>query len=207
MVFTGIVERTGIVTEIVHSKNLSKLTVQTSTEFCQDIKIGASVCVDGVCLTICTIDNDKLKFDILMETLSVTTFDAIKEEDIVNIERSMKLGDEIGGHLLSGHVSSTVKISKIETPENNHILTFQTSSDVLKYIFPKGYVALNGVSLTIGEVDKVKKTFNVYLIPETLRLTNLQNKLIGNRINIEIETQTRNMVDTISEINKESIHG
>jgi riboflavin synthase len=73
MVFTGIVERTGIVTEIVHSKNLSKLTVQTSTEFCQDIKIGASVCVDGVCLTICTIDNDKLKFDIMMETLSVTT--------------------------------------------------------------------------------------------------------------------------------------
>ena len=207
MVFTGIVERTGIVTEIVHSKNLSKLTVQTSTEFCQDIKIGASVCVDGVCLTICTIDNDKLKFDIMMETLSVTTFDSIKEEDIVNIERSMKLGDEIGGHLLSGHVSSTVKISKIETPENNHILIFQTSSDVLKYIFPKGYVALNGVSLTIGEVDKVKKTFNVYLIPETLRLTNLQNKLIGNRINIEIETQTRNMVDTISEINKESIHG
>ena len=207
MVFTGIVERTGIVTEIVHSKNLSKLTVQTSTEFCQDIKIGASVCVDGVCLTICTIDNDKLKFDIMMETLSVTTFDAIKEEDIVNIERSMKLGDEIGGHLLSGHVSSTVKISKIETPENNHILTFQTSSDVLKYIFPKGYVALNGVSLTIGEVDKVKKTFNVYLIPETLRLTNLQNKLVGNRINIEIETQTRNMVDTISEINKESIYG
>ena len=207
MVFTGIVEGTGIVTEIVRSKNLSKLTVQTSTEFCQDIKIGASVCVDGVCLTICTIDNDKLKFDIMMETLSVTTFDAIKEEDIVNIERSMKLGDEIGGHLLSGHVSSTVKISKIETPENNYILTFQTSSDVLKYIFPKGYVALNGVSLTIGEVDKVKKTFNVYLIPETLRLTNLQNKLIGNRINIEIETQTRNMVDTISEINKESIHG
>ncbi|RZD34933.1 MAG: riboflavin synthase [Methanobacteriota archaeon] len=207
MVFTGIVEGTGIVTEIVHSKNLSKLTVQTSTEFCQDIKIGASVCVDGVCLTICTIDNDKLKFDIMMETLSVTTFDAIKEEDIVNIERSMKLGDEIGGHLLSGHVSSTVKISKIETPENNHILTFQTSSDVLKYIFPKGYVALNGVSLTIGEVDKVKKTFNVYLIPETLRLTNLQNKLVGNRINIELETQTRNMVDTISEINKESIHG
>jgi len=207
MVFTGIVEGTGIVTDIVHSKNLSELAVQTSTGFCQNIKIGASVCVDGVCLTVCNIENDKLKFDIIMETLSVTTFGAIKEKDIVNIERSMKLGDEIGGHLLSGHVSNTVTISNIETPENNHILTFQTSSKVLKYIFPKGYVALNGVSLTIGEVDKVKKTFNVYLIPETLRLTNLQNKLVGDRINIEIETQTRNMVDTISEINKESIHG
>ena len=207
MVFTGIVEGTGIVTKIVHSKNLNKLTVQTSTEFCQGIKIGASICVDGVCLTVCAIDNDKLKFDIMMETLSVTTFDAIKENDVVNIERSMKMGDEIGGHLLSGHVSDTVIITNIELPENNHILTFQTNPEVLKYLFPKGYVALNGVSLTIGEVDKTKKTFNVYLIPETLRLTNLQDKLVGDRINIEIETQTRNMVDTISEINTESVHG
>ena len=207
MVFTGIVEGTGIVTEIVHSKNLSNLTVQTSTEFCKGVKIGASVCVDGVCLTACYVDNIKIKFDIMMETLSVTTFDTIKEDDIVNIERSMKLGDEIGGHLLSGHVSGTVIISNLETPDNNHILTFQTSPEIIKYIFSKGYVALNGVSLTIGEVDKAKKTFNVYLIPETLRLTNLQNKLVGDRINIEIETQTRNMVDTISEISKESIHG
>ena len=119
----------------------------------------------------------------------------------------MKLGDELGGHLLSGHVSTTATISKLENPENNHIITFQTDLETIKYIFPKGYIALNGVSLTIGEVDKSNQTFNVYLIPETLRLTNLGNKVVGNRINLEIETQTRNMVDTLSEINKESIHG
>ena len=119
----------------------------------------------------------------------------------------MKIGDEIGGHLLSGHVSTTATISKVENPDNNHIITFSTDLETIKYIFPKGYIALNGVSLTVGEVDRQNKNFNVYLIPETLRLTNLGNKIIGDRINLEIETQTRNMVDTISEINKESIHG
>ena len=207
MVFTGIVEGTGLVTKVDSSKNLIKIAIQMPVDFSNGIKIGASVCVDGVCLTVSSINDNELSFDVIMETLNVTTFNEIKINDLVNVERSMKLGDEIGGHILSGHVSTTASIFEIDNPENNHILTFQTSSEILKYIFPKGYVALNGVSLTIGEVDKVKKTFNVYLIPETLRLTNLQNKLVGDRINIEIETQTRNMVDTISEISKESIHG
>ena len=88
----------------------------------------------------------------------------------------------------------------------DHIVV-STDSETIRYIFPKGYIALNGVSLTVGDVDKSNKTFNVYLIPETLRLTNLGSKTVGDKINLEIETQTRNMVDTISEINKESIHG
>ena len=131
----------------------------------------------------------------------------VKKKDIVNLERSMRLGDEIGGHLLSGHISATVQISNIKNPENNHIITFSVDPETLRYIFPKGYVALNGVSLTVGEVEKSNNSFNVYLIPETLRLTNLSNKVIGDKINLEIETQTKNMVDTMLQINKESIHG
>ena len=119
----------------------------------------------------------------------------------------MRLGDEIGGHLLSGHISATVQISNIKNPENNHIITFSVDPETLRYIFPKGYVALNGVSLTVGEVEKSNNSFDVYLIPETLRLTNLSNKVIGDKINLEIETQTKNMVDTMLQINKESIHG
>ena len=207
MVFTGIVEGTGTISNVVELDNLTQISIDMPSKFSNEIKIGASVCVDGVCLTVCSIDNDNLSFDVIMETLNVTTFSNVKIGDIVNVERSMKLGDELGGHLLSGHVSTTVTISKLENPENNHIITFQTDLDTIKYIFPKGYIALNGVSLTIGEVDKSNQTFNVYLIPETLRLTNLGNKVVGNRINLEIETQTRNMVDTLSEINKESIHG
>ena len=127
--------------------------------------------------------------------------------EIMNEMKDMKLGDEIGGHLLSGHVSKAATISKLETPENNHIVTFSTDLETIKYIFPKGYIALNGVSLTVSEVDKAKQTFNVYLIPETLRLTNLGKKEVGDKINLEIETQTRNTVDTISEMNKRPIHG
>ena len=207
MVFTGIVEGTGTVSNVTKSENLTKISVKMPSKFSDDIKMGASVCIDGVCLTVSSINTDELGFDIIMETLNVTTFSNVNKGEIVNIERSMKLGDEIGGHLLSGHVSTTATISKLETPENNHIVTFSTDLETIKYIFPKGYIALNGVSLTVGEVDKINQTFNVYLIPETLRLTNLGEKGVGDKINLEIETQTRNMVDTISEINKESIHG
>ena len=207
MVFTGIVEGTGIVSSVTESENLTKISVKMPSKFSDDIKIGASVCIDGVCLTVSSINRDELGFDIIMETLNVTTFSNVKTGDTVNIERSMKLGDEIGGHLLSGHVSTTATISKLETPENNYIVTFSTDLETIKYIFPKGYIALNGVSLTVGEVEKSNQTFNVYLIPETLRLTNLGEKVVGDKINLEIETQTRNMVDTISEMSKESIHG
>lgn len=207
MVFTGIVEGTGLVTKVDSSKNLTKISIQMPLDFSNGIKIGASVCVDGVCLTVSSINDNELSFDVIIETLNVTTFNEIKVNDVVNVERSMKLGDEIGGHMLSGHVSTTASISEIDNPENNHIISFSTDSETIKYIFSKGYIALNGVSLTVGDVDKSNKTFNVYLIPETLRLTNLGSKTVGDKINLEIETQTRNMVDTISEINKESIHG
>ncbi|HJM16983.1 MAG TPA: riboflavin synthase subunit alpha [Candidatus Poseidoniia archaeon] len=207
MVFTGIVEGTGLVTKVDSSKNLTKISIQMPVDFSNGIRIGASVCVDGVCLTVSSISVNELSFDVIIETLNVTTFNEIKINDVVNVERSMKLGDEIGGHILSGHVSTTAVISEIDNPENNHVIKFSTDLETIRYIFPKGYIALNGVSLTVGDVDKSNKTFNVYLIPETLRLTNLGSKKVGDKINLEIETQTRNMVDTISEINKESIHG
>jgi riboflavin synthase len=207
MVFTGIVEGTGIISKIAKKENLSTITVQTPSNFNEGIQVGASVCVDGVCLTVTQINQDSLEFDLIIETLKVTTFGGIEEEYIVNLERSMKLGDEFGGHIISGHVFDTATITKISEPENNYILTLNIDSNLQKYIFPKGYISLNGISLTIGEVNKNTNTFTVYLIPETLRLTNLIHKLVGDSINIEIETQTRNTVDTILEMNKESIHG
>jgi riboflavin synthase len=205
MVFTGIVEGTGIISKINRKENLTTIIVKTPSNFSKGIQVGASVCVDGVCLTVTEINQDSLEFDLIMETLKVTTFGKIEEKSIVNIERSLKLGDEIGGHIISGHVFDTATIIEITEPENNYILTLSFNPDLQKYIFPKGYISLNGISLTIGEVNE--NTFTVYLIPETLRLTNLMHKLVGDSINIEIETQTRNTVDTIIEMNKESING
>ena len=207
MVFTGIVEGTGIISKIIRKENLSSMIIQTSSEFNKGIQVGASVCVDGVCLTATKINLDSLEFDVIIETLNVTTLGDIRTNSVVNIERSMKLGDEIGGHIISGHVFDTVIIKEINKPKNNYILTLKCNSRLQKYIFSKGYISLNGISLTIGEVDKTSNTFTVYLIPETLRLTNIIHKVVGDSINIEIETQTRNTVDTILEMNKESIHG
>jgi riboflavin synthase len=207
MVFTGIVEGTGIISKIIRKEKLSSIIIQTSSTFNKGIRVGASVCVDGVCLTVTKINLDSLEFDVISETLKITTFGDIRTNSVVNIERSMKLGDEIGGHIISGHVFDTVTIKDINKPKNNYILTLKCNSRLQKYIFSKGYISLNGISLTIGEVDKINNTFTVYLIPETLRLTNIIHKIVGDSINIEIETQTRNTVDTILEMNKESIHG
>ena len=95
---------------------------------------------------------------------------------------------------------SSFKISRIEKTTNNHIIFFKASNDLIKYIFSKGYVSLNGISLTIGEVNRIDNIFNVYLIPETLRITTMQDKKVGDMINLEIETQTKNTVDLITEI-------
>ena len=207
MVFSGIVEGTSTVITVVRNKGLYNLEIEVPDGFSSDLQIGSSVCVDGVCLTISSIKGDRLGFDVMMETLNVSTLEAIKEDDKVNVERSMKFGDEIGGHLVSGHVSDIVTILQVDKPENNHVLTFRTTPKVMRYVFPKGYIALNGVSLTIGEADRFRNEFRVYLIPETLRLTNLGQKKVGDTVNLEIETQTRNMVDTVSEITKETING
>jgi len=207
MVFSGIVEGTATVTAVVRKKGLYKLVIEVQDGFSSDLQIGASVCVDGVCLTVSSVNGNRLKFDVMMETLNVSTLEMIKEDDRVNIERSMRFGDEIGGHLVSGHVSDVVTVLQVDKPENNHVMTFRTTTEVMRYIFPKGYIALNGVSLTIGEVDRSRNEFSAYLIPETLRLTNLGQKQAGDPVNLEIETQTRNTVDTISGVAKETTSG
>ena len=200
MVFTGIIQEKAQVSRIEKSKDFSSIRIETSSDFVEGIKIGASVSIDGVCLTVTSIRDNSLTFDIIVETLRVTNLSNLEESDLVNLERAARFGDEIGGHIISGHVSGIVKISKIDKTTNNHIISFKTSNDLIKYIFPKGYVSLNGISLTVGEVNSTDNIFSVYLIPETLRITTMDDKKIGDVINLEIETQTKNTVDLITEM-------
>ena len=200
MVFTGIIQETAEIIDVKQSADFSQIEISPSSDFISGIKVGASVSIDGVCLTVTSIKERSLTFDIIIETLNVTNLSSLKVSDLVNLERAARLGDEIGGHLISGHVSDVVKISKINKTENNHIIFFKASSELINYIFPKGYISLNGISLTIGEVDRKRNSFSVYLIPETLKITNLGEKGIGDMINLEIETQTKNMVDLINEM-------
>ena len=164
------------------------------------IQIGASVAVNGTCLTVTTIDQDKLSFDIMVETLRATNLSGLRKGIQVNYERSARYGDEIGGHTVSGHVSCTARVAEVKDLENNtRKLTFELPDERwMKYVLPKGFIAVNGCSLTIGDV--VGRTFCVWLIPETLRVTVFGSIQKGESVNIELESQCVAIVDTVERV-------
>lgn len=198
--FTGIVQACLSVKSMETKPGLTTLGIPMLPVLGDDLQMGASVAVDGVCLTVCRMEGEMAYFDAMVETLRKTTLGNLEEGKQVNVERSMKAGDEIGGHILSGHVMTTATIVKVEASENNRAVTFKVDPSWMKYIFPKGYVALDGCSLTLVDVDKVEGTFSVYFIPETLRLTVFGAKGVGDTVNVEIDAQTQAIVDTVENV-------
>jgi len=182
--FTGIVEAKGLISKKIPSAEGQRLQIEVPEGFNKDLKEGASVAVNGVCLTVTEYSNDQISFDVIKETLRVTNLGDLNKNSEVNIERSLKFGDEVGGHLLSGHISCACKASLSNTEDEVEILV-DKPENWGQYIYPKGYIALNGVSLTVGKVSD--KSFSVYLIPETIRSTNLLTVEDGARLNLEID--------------------
>lgn len=162
----------------------------------EGIKQGASVSVSGVCLTVAAIDGSKLAFDMMEETLEKTTLGSLKVGDLANIERSITVDAEIGGHRVSGHVTGVAEIINLDTPPNNHILTFKCDPTWMDYILPKGFIALDGCSLTVVDVMK-EGGFTIHLIPETLRITTFGEKKVGDWVNLEIDSTTQAIVETV----------
>ncbi|MCG7199223.1 riboflavin synthase subunit alpha [Marinobacter pelagius] len=196
--FTGIVQGIATIDEITSLPGLSTLAVRFPEEKVDGVTIGASVAINGTCLTVTRQEGSTLYFDAMQETLRLTTLGDLESGDTVNFERAARIGDEIGGHLLSGHVHTTARIVEIERPENNVTIWFEVPDEWIRYIFPKGYIAINGASLTIGEVRDNR--FNVHLIPETLRATTFGTAETGDRVNIEIDSQTQTIVDTLARL-------
>jgi len=163
-----------------------------------NLQIGASVAINGVCLTVVEQNNKLVSFDVIPETIDRTTFSDSQVGDKVNLERSLKIGDELGGHLLSGHVMGIGEIDYILTGEDNTDIRIIAESNIMKYINSKGYVAIDGISLTIGEVSS--NSFMLHLIPETLRITTIGDKTIEDRVNIEIDSMTQTIVSTVERI-------
>ena len=194
--YTGIVQRVTDIVAVNKKIGLNTLVINFDPLLLVNLTIGASVAVDGVCLTVTTVENNKVSFDVMQETLNKTTLGLLNAGDKINIERSAKQGDEIGGHILSGHVEGTATISQIRESENNYIIDFSCPAEWMKYILPKGFIAINGASLTIVDTQPTGG-FNVYLIPETLRATTFKQKCLGDKVNIEIECQTKVIVTTI----------
>lgn len=195
--FTGIVNDISIISNVKNEENLKRFSISLERDLLENLSIGASVAIDGVCMTVTKIDNGNVYFDAMKETLSLTTLGVLENGMRVNVERSLKYGGEIGGHLVSGHVSGKSKIERIEKKINNYIMYFSIPELVEEYIFTKGYIALNGTSLTIVSVDKSKNIFNISFIPETLQSTTFSEKKEGDYVNIEIDSQTQSIVETV----------
>lgn len=195
--FTGIVSGMATLVTIERKQGLHTLTLAFDAGFLDDITLGASVAVDGVCLTVVAYEARQAVFDVMLETLQCTTLGTYDVGQRLNVERAAREGVEIGGHPLSGHVDCTACLVAIDRPDNNTVLTFQMPADKFRYIFTKGYLAVNGASLTIASVDKARMQFSIWLIPETLRLTTFSEKTVGNAVNIEMERTTVVQVDTI----------
>ncbi|KPQ29672.1 MAG: riboflavin synthase, alpha subunit [Marinobacter excellens HL-55] len=196
--FTGIVQGIAKVTEIIAAPGLSTLVIDFPATKVEGVTIGASVAINGTCLTVTRQQGSRLYFDAMQETLRLTTLGELSPGDAVNFERAARIGDEIGGHLLSGHIHTTARIVEIIRPENNVTLWFEIPSEWTKYVFAKGYIAINGASLTIGEVKDNR--FNVHLIPETLRATIFGTAEEGQSVNIEVDSQTQTIVDTLARL-------
>lgn len=194
--FTGIVQGTAELQSVTQAENFKTHIIKMPPELRENLTIGASVAHNGVCLTVTEINQDLVSFDLMQETLRLTNLGALKAGDQVNIERAMTMGSEIGGHILSGHVYCTAELIERNVSENNLQLWFKLpNKDVMKYILTKGFIAVDGISLTIGEVRE--QAFCVNLIPETIERTLIAKRQLGELVNIEIDPQTQAIVDTV----------
>ncbi|MEM6049758.1 riboflavin synthase subunit alpha [Erwinia sp. P7711] len=197
--FTGIVQGTAEVLAIEEKPNFRTHIVKLPAEMLPGLELGASVSHNGCCLTVTEVQGDRVSFDLVKETLRITNLGDLKVGDTLNVERAAKFSDEIGGHLMSGHIMTTAEISKIVTSENNREIWFRPQDAMqMKYILHKGFIGIDGISLTVGEVTKTK--FCVHLIPETLARTTLGTKRLGDRVNIEIDPHTQAIVATVERV-------
>lgn len=197
-VFTGIVQEVATIEGVQDHDGIRTFDIRFPPGFCRDLNVGASVAVDGVCLTVTELVSEcRATFDVILQSLRVTTLGSHIEGGRVNVERAAKDGAEIGGHPLSGHVDFRAELLDIEEIQGNCRLRFGFSDEWGRYIFPKGYIAINGCSLTLSEVDRKAGYFEIWLIPETRRATTFSNKVVGDWVNIEIERGTQVVVDTI----------
>ncbi|MDX1594889.1 MAG: riboflavin synthase subunit alpha [Gammaproteobacteria bacterium] len=196
--FTGIVQGTAELVAVEAREGFRTHVVRLPEPLLPGLVPGASVAHNGCCLTVTRIAGADVAFDLMEETLRVTNLGELAVGDRVNVERAARFGDEIGGHAMSGHVLCTAEVIEvIERPDNREI-RFRLPAGHARYLFTKGYIGIDGISLTLGAVDGPR--FAVHLIPETLARTNLGTRRPGDRVNVEIDPQTQAIVETVERV-------
>ena len=201
--FTGIVQGTSKVLDVTNHEFGRRYRVRLEPEWSAGLEIGASVSVNGVCQTVVAIDGDggtDVTFDAVHETLRLTMLGALQADQWVNIERSLVFGQEVGGHVMSGHIDGVVEVVAADLEGSEPTIELSYPAQFLPYVLDKGYVGLHGCSLTVHRLNRAQRRFTVCLIPETLRVTNLSSVVEGDTLNLEIDRQTQTIVDTVERV-------
>lgn len=193
--YTGIVQATAPITNTIRHDGYTEFHIEFPERLLVDLQIGGSVAVEGVCLSATSISGTTVTFDAMDATLERTNLGTLKTGDLINLERSAKPNDENGGHAIAGHIATTAELvgAKFEMPDAH--IRFRLPEDWAKYVFKRGYLAVNGASLTVAEAEG--DTFVINLIPETLRQTTFPRYKPGDHLNIEVDHQTMVMVDVV----------
>lgn len=182
--FSGIVETTGCVKMLREINGCLSLSIKPHMHF-HDIKIGDSIAVNGICLSVTELTGNDFTVSAVPETRRLTNINDISAEGTVNLERSLKVGDRIGGHYVQGHIDGTGKIINLQENGDALLVTIQLSSHLAKYIVPKGYITIDGMSITV--IDVYDNCFTITLIPITRQMTIAGQYRIGSKLNIEVD--------------------
>lgn len=198
--FTGIIQRKVPLLRLKDQAQFRQLTLSVPTELLQNLQRGASIAINGTCLTVTDFEAQEgwVQFDVIEETLRKTNLGLLTLESLVNFERSLTFGSEIGGHLVSGHVHGTAEILGIQKDSLNCTLEIALPNEFKRFVLSKGFITVDGASLTVGKVTP--SSFFLHLIPETLEVTTLGDKELGDLLNLELDQQTIAIVQTVERV-------
>ncbi|MGN8259669.1 riboflavin synthase subunit alpha [Pseudomonas sp. SMSB3] len=201
--YTGIVQAVRPLLEVTRHPGHHQFTLDLTPALLEDLKIGASVSVEGTCLSVTEIHGSQVRFDAMSATLERTNLRFFKPGQGVNIERSAKMNAEVGGHLMAGHIATTAEIVALVIEPTGAFIRFRMPEPWDKYVFPRGFIGVNGCSLTVADVEDSVVTIN--LIPETLRQTTFPRYQVGELLNIEVDHQTMVLVDVVERTIKSTL--
>jgi riboflavin synthase len=186
--FTGLIEEIGEIKSIEKAAKSARIIIK-SEKVLQGIKLGDSICTNGVCLTVTEFTNNTFSVDVMAETVRSSNLGELKSGSKVNLERALKLSDRLGGHIVSGHIDGIGTIVDLQNEENATWVSVKTTADILKYIVHKGSITIDGISLTVAYVDE--SIFKVSIIPHTKGETTLVIKKIGDEVNLESDMMAK----------------
>jgi riboflavin synthase len=203
--YTGIIQEVGTITNVAKRANTHGISIRASSDFLTDLRVGNSISVDGVCHTVTDVSPSGVRIDSGYETLTTTTMASAEDGHQVHLERSVRHGQEVGGHTVSGHVDGTAEVIAVSSVGECLVVQLRVPATLIRYVFNKGFIAVHGASLTVNNLRRDAAQFEVCLVPETLAKTTFSSARVGTRFNIEIDRAAQVVVDTISTALREAL--